>query len=111
ELRARLRVREGLRGGLVLEGPEDEAVGEELVAVDLRVVPRPDEVPLLVSGLRVGEREPDRHEERVSDEEREVEERGRDERVPERGLALEETRTRPRGVGGQSASSVAGSKR
>src|SRR5262249_47630354 len=96
--RRRDRLALGLAGdqrvglGLGRQRRDDEVVGRDLVAVDLGVVVEPDVRPLRVPGLRAGHAHVDRHDERVGDEQGEVDDGGQDQRVAERGLALEEAR-------------------
>src|SRR5262249_18630519 len=104
--------RERPRFGLRRQGRQDEVVGENLVVLDLRVVLPPDVVPLLIAGLRVGEREVEGHEEGVRDEESEIHHGRKHEGVAERSLAVEEAKAAAAvAAGAQIAASVAASKR
>src|SRR6185436_8367464 len=121
---ARLLERLGLLAGR--QRDQDEVVHPDLGADHLGVVVEPDEAPLRVPRLGVGQAQPDRHQERVGDEDGEVEDRGDDQHVAQRRFPFEEwqpgnhrrralgwrlSRRRRCGEGGQSATSVCRSKR
>ena len=86
---------------LALERRDFEIVGEDLVRVDFRVVVQADELPLRAAGLRVEEAQSHRHQERVGDEDPQVEHRRQHEQVPQGGLALEQRDAARRPGGGR----------